>query len=304
MSNRSALDAVVSACRKCQDEQCDHTVGWGGSPDEEGRTTLDAMIMDGPTHSVGSVAGLENIKDVIGVARAVMEHTDHTMLVGIRARQFALEMGFPYEDLHSDWSQKTHAKWLEADCQPNYWKNVVPDPQKSCGPYEPKALPSWGSKQNYNFLQRRVYPINRYNHDTIGVVVIDSVGRLASGTSTNGANHKIPGRVGDSPIAGAGSYVDQDVGGAAATGDGDVIMRYLLSFKTVELMRNGLKPEEAANKALEQVLKKYPKAQIGIVALDLEGNFGAACINVEEGFPFSIASKQHDPTILSVNCLA
>lgn len=285
-SNGSALDAIVAACTKCQDEQCDHTVGWGGSPDENGETTLDAMIMDGPTHSVGSVAALRNVKNVIGVARAVLEHTDHTLLVGDQATAFAVQMGFTKENLTSKWSAEQHTKWLANHCQPNFWHNVTPNASNSCGPYKPLKV------KEVTPIERKLHQIDRYNHDTIGVVVIDSVGRIASGTSTNGAKFKIPGRVGDSPIAGAGSYCDQEIGGAAATGDGDIIMRYLVSYQAVENLRQSYSPNDAAEEALSRILKRFPNASVGLVVLDIrKQSYGAACINVEEGFPFMIGSS-------------
>ena len=283
--NESSLNAIVAACSKCEYLQCDHTVGWGGSPDENGETTLDAMIMDGVTHRIGSVAALRQVKNGISVAKAVMEHSSHTMLVGDQATDFAIAMGFSKESLSSNWSIDQFEKWKTRGCQPNYWKNVHPNPRNYCGPYKPQDL------NEFHYDNKFLYKIvDRNNHDTIGAVAIDRQGRIASGTSTNGMNHKIPGRVGDSPIPGAGSYVDQDVGGAAATGDGDIIMRFLSSYQAVENLRNGMDPIQAANAALGRIIRKYPKAQVGIVVLDIHGNYGAACLNIDGGFPFIVRS--------------
>ncbi|XP_075919666.1 N(4)-(beta-N-acetylglucosaminyl)-L-asparaginase-like [Petromyzon marinus] len=263
----SAVDAVEAGCQQCQLDRCDGSVGYGGSPDERGETTLDAMIMNGDTFDVGAVADLRRVKDAIGVARAVMEHSEHTLLVGESASKFALEMGFPEEDLSTNSSRELYEKWRRNSCQPNYRKNVTPDPDKSCGPYKPIAssTQTWSS------------PIGIDNHDTIGVVVIDSQGRVSAGTSTNGATHKIPGRVGDSPVPGAGAYAAGSVGGASATGDGDVMMRFLPSYQAVESMRRGMDPTLACEDAIRRIKKFFPSFFGAIICANITGGFGAAC---------------------------
>lgn len=266
----SALNAVESGCTVCEMEQCDGTVGFGGSPNEHGETTLDAMIMDGITHNVGAVGCLKRVKRAISVARSVMEHTSETFLVGDDATQFAVQMGFKSEDLHTNHSWQMWKDWKKNNCQPNFWKDVVPDPDQSCGPYKP------ASRERKSLRPTSHSDIGRQNHDTIGMIVVDRVGNIAAGTSTNGANHKIPGRVGDSPIAGAGAYVDNEVGGAAATGDGDIMMRFLPSFQAVEFMRQGKSPTEAATMALTRIAKYYPKYSGGLVVVNKDGEFGAA----------------------------
>ncbi|KPM03956.1 Asparaginase-like protein [Sarcoptes scabiei] len=300
--NESALSAIVVACSKCQTLQCDHTVGWGGSPDENGETTLDAMIMDGFTHKVASIGALRDVKNVIGVAKALLEHSSHTMLVGDQATEFAIQMGFQRENISSKWSIDQYEQWRRNNCQPNYWFNVRPDPLYNCGPYSPVRNAKFA-----HFERSRDNWVDATNHDTIGVVAIDKNGHLGSGTSTNGMRHKIPGRVGDSPIPGAGSYADQDVGGAASTGDGDIILRFLPSYQAVENIRNGMKPEHAAQNALLRIQKKYPKAQIGLIALDKDGNFGASCMNVEGGFPFVVRYRSPNDSksesVRRVNCI-
>ncbi|XP_054153801.1 N(4)-(Beta-N-acetylglucosaminyl)-L-asparaginase-like [Oppia nitens] len=291
----SAVDAIENGCSTCEREQCDHTVGWGGSPDENGETTLDAMIMDGPTHKVGAVAGLRRVKDVISVARKVLENTEHSLLVGDLATNFAVQMGFKEQNISSDWSEKTYQQWKQNNCQPNYWRNVEPDPKTSCGPYKPVKRETPQVDQNL---------VSYDNHDTIGMVVIDSNGNLAVGTSTNGLRHKIPGRVGDSPIPGSGAYVDQDFGGAAATGDGDIIMLFLPSYQAVENLRNGMSPKAAANEAIGRIIKKYPKAQAAIVVADKHGTYAAACINIDGGFPYSVSNPTlGKATLHRVDCL-
>nr|BAX00386.1 aspartylglucosaminidase [Aurelia sp. SETO] len=267
--NGSSLDAVEQGCSVCEEERCDGTVGYGGSPDENGETTLDAMIMDGETHAIGSVGCLRRIKSAISVARSVMEHSTHTLLVGEGATQFAINMGFKEEDLHSKESIEMFEDWKKKSCQPNYWKNVSPDPKTSCGPYKPLRKSELKEEPARN-------PVDSNNHDTIGMVAIDSNGSIAVGTSTNGMKHKIPGRVGDSPIAGAGAYVDNEVGAAAATGDGDIMMRFLPSFQAVENMRNGMTPTKAAEDALRRIVKHMPKFEGALVAATKDGVYGAA----------------------------
>ncbi|TNM98907.1 hypothetical protein fugu_013471 [Takifugu bimaculatus] len=158
-SGGSVLDAVEKGCARCEVEQCDGTVGYGGSPDEAGETTLDALIMNGDTMEVGAVANLRRIKNAIGVARAVMELTEHTMLVGESASLFAERMGFTAEDLTTNKSINIFSQWLKGNCQPNYRKNVYPDPSKYCGPYKPVPV------QHQN---KRATSANEHAHDTIG----------------------------------------------------------------------------------------------------------------------------------------
>eukprot|EP00094_Tigriopus_californicus_P002027 TCALIF_01953-PA protein Name:"Similar to USP46 Ubiquitin carboxyl-terminal hydrolase 46 (Pongo abelii)" AED:0.17 eAED:0.17 QI:0/0.8/0.63/0.90/1/1/11/530/644 len=276
----AAIDAVEHGCSRCESEQCDGTVGFGGSPDESGETTLDSMIMDGETFNVGAVAALRRVKSAISVARKVLENTHHSILAGSQATLFAKQMGFEEEWLNTTESENKWQTWRENNCQPNFWTNVSPDPSQNCGPYE-----SVGQEA------ARVPFGQSGNHDTIGMIALDSNGKMVAGTSTNGANHKIPGRVGDSPIPGAGAYVDSEVGGAAATGDGDVMLRLLPSFTAVEAMRSGMSPQLAAQEAIDRITKKYPDFIGAVVALKKSGEFGAACHGIAE-FPFSVANKE------------
>nr|ACO10237.1 N4-Beta-N-acetylglucosaminyl-L-asparaginase [Caligus rogercresseyi] len=279
MDGKSALDTVEAGCSTCEVEQCDFTVGYGGSPDENGETTLDAMIVDGDSGNVGSVGCLRRIKNAIGVARKVLEHSYHSFLAGELATQFAVRMGFTEETLNTPLSKKMWRSWRDQSCQPNYWMNVLPDPSKNCGPYTPTAVES---------SEKRL--ANAENHDTIGMVAIDANGTVAAGTSTNGLKHKIPGRVGDSPIPGAGAYADSAVGGAAATGDGDVMLRFLPSFLAVEEMRRGSTPEEAARTAIRRVLAKSPGFFGAVVALSKDGSYGASRHGMKE-FHFCVGDQ-------------
>jgi N4-(beta-N-acetylglucosaminyl)-L-asparaginase len=296
-STNDRLLAIEIGCKTCETLQCDGTVGYGGSPDEHGETTLDAMIMDGVTHDVGSVGGLRRIRDAISVARAVMNYTTHTLLVGDMATNFALEMGFKQEETHSPSSMQKWIDWYKNNCQPNYRRNVLPDPSFNCGPYTPIK------ESTKNNVKRFNTEIGKSNHDTIGMIAIDSNGNIAGGTSTNGASHKVPGRVGDSPIVGSGAYVDNEVGGACGTGDGDVLMRFLPAYQTVESMRNGMNPSDAAADAIKRIAKFYPKFAGALVAIDKYGNHGAAC-NGMDNFHYSVQDAYKDePQIVEVNCI-
>jgi N4-(beta-N-acetylglucosaminyl)-L-asparaginase len=265
----TALDAVEIGCATCEQNQCHTTVGFGGSPDENCETTLDAMIMDGTTMKTGAVAGLRRIRDAISVARAVLEHTRHSLLVGDLATRFAVEMGFgPEEDLSTAESRARCEEWRRGGCKGNYWLNVLPDPETSCGPYRPvDGVAGLGVGDG---------EAGQMSHDTISMVVIDGAGRMAAGTSTNGAAFKVPGRVGDGPIVGSGSYVDGDVGGCGATGDGDVMMRFLPCYQAVENLRSGMTPTQAAEDAVRRMLRKYPRISSGVVVVNNKGEHGAA----------------------------
>lgn len=297
---RSAIDAVEKGCSQCEIDRCDGTVGWGGSPSEIGETTLDAMIMDGESYDVGAVAGLRRIKSAISVARKVLEHTEHTLLVGEMATQFAIGFGFKEESLTSNESKKMISDWRAAQCQPNYWKNVEPDPKTSCGPYKP--LKGTNKGDNRAHLIKMTNLIR--GHDTIGMISMDARGRLASGTSTNGLKYKISGRVGDSPVPGAGSYAAKEAGAAAATGDGDVIMRFLLSYQAVENLRLGMSTKEAALNVIERQVNRTgrPYPQAAVIVLDLKGNYGAACSGFKQ-FPYVISDLKKQVQIKIVNCL-
>ncbi|XP_011685903.1 PREDICTED: N(4)-(Beta-N-acetylglucosaminyl)-L-asparaginase-like isoform X2 [Wasmannia auropunctata] len=288
---RSALDAIEEGCSLCEEQRCRKTVGFGGSPDESGETTLDAIIMDGVTMDVGGVGGLRNVKNAISVARKVLEHTKHSLLGGDLATDFAVNMGFKKESLQTDESKDMWKQWKANKCQPNFWKNVVPDPTTTCGPYRTSVVEG----------DRSTVVGNEDNHDTIAILAIDSQGRTAAGTSTNGAKHKIPGRIGDSPIAGAGAYADQEVGAAAGTGDGDIMMRFLPSFLAVEEMRNGATPTIAARKAINRIVQHYPDFFGGVIALNKKGEYGAAC-NGMSAFPYYVANPTLGPKLLSVQC--
>jgi len=227
---------------------------------------------------VGAVGALRQIKNAIGVARVVLERTRHTLIVGSQATELAAEFGFPVESLSTNKSVSMWKAWEKANCQPNFWKNVKPDPDKSCGPYQPVASSS---------KLPQVYLADAVASDTIGILAIDESGHVVAGTTTNGANHKIPGRVGDSPIPGSGAYADNEVGAAVATGDGDVMMRFLPTYQAVENMRRGMTPDDAAKEALHRIVRRHPSFEGAIATANRLGQFGAACHGFKN-FPYSV----------------
>ncbi|XP_059609578.1 N(4)-(Beta-N-acetylglucosaminyl)-L-asparaginase [Phlebotomus argentipes] len=298
---RTALDSLVSGCSVCEIVQCDSSVGFGGSPDEAGNTSLDAMIMDGRTMNVGAVANVRDVKNAIGVARHVLEYTRHTLLAGDQVSDFAKEMGFTLESLQTPASRQQWQNWVANNCQPNFWVNVAPDPRSICGPYEPICK---------NSIEDCIEPGNREdfeigpdNHDTIGMIVIDKKGHIVAGTSTNGATHKIPGRVGDSPIAGAGAYADDYVGAAAGTGDGDIMMRFMPALLAVEDMRRGVEPAMAAENALRRIAQYYPTFSGALIAATKTGEYGASCFGMNS-FPYAVTNEAYNmrTTTLTVQC--
>ncbi len=254
-----ALDAVEAGVRIPEADEENQSVGKGGRPDRDGRVTLDACIMD--EHSrCGSVASLEHIVHPISVARLVMEKTPHVMLVGDGALQFALANGFKKENLLTKKSEKEWKKWLK-DSE-----------------YRPQA-------NIENML-----PGGEKNHDTIGMVAMDKNGDLSGACTTSGMAFKMHGRVGDSPIIGAGLYVDNEVGAATCTGVGEEVIRIVGAHLVVELMRQGLKPEAACKKAVERIIARNPEqakaVQVGFLALNKKGEYGA--YSLQDGFSYAV----------------
>lgn len=287
-SSTAALDAVQAGCATCEANQCDGSVGYGGSPDEACETTLDALLMDGATLNTGAVAALRRVRDAVGVARAVLDHTAHSLLAGDQATAFAVQNGFVEEDIATDASRAACEAWREAACQPNYRVDVAPNATLACGPYVPLDSPSSSSSNGSSSSteaaaeeekRRRQAEVRYAGHDTISLMAITSSGAMAAGTSTNGASHKVPGRVGDGPIAGSGSYADGEAGACGATGDGDIMMRFLPCYQAVESLRRGLSPKAAAEDAVRRMLRRYPSVSAGIVVVDTAGNHGGAGSN-------------------------
>lgn len=228
------LDAVVAGVNLVEEDPDDLSVGYGGLPNEEGVVQLDSSVMHGPTRGAGSVAAIENIMYPSKVAKLVMERTDHVMLVGRGAYQFARQMGFPHVDLLTD---EAREHWLR-------WKSRLSDKDDWISPDEriPKSQ-----------KQSRLEPEVPHTYGTINCLAVNEKGDISGVTTTSGLSYKIPGRVGDSPIIGAGLYVDNDIGACGSTGRGEANMKSCASFLGVEFMRQGLSPEEAGLRVLERV---------------------------------------------------
>ncbi len=271
-----ALDAVERGVRVSEADLRNHSVGRAGYPDRDGKVTLDASIMD-EHGNCGAVAAIEHIAHPISVARRVMERTPHVFLVGDGALQFALEQGFPREELLTPESETAWREWLKSA----KYKPVVNSELKTynAGP---------GGK-----------PGDASNHDTIGMLAIDAKRNLSGACSTSGMAWKLHGRVGDSPIIGAGLYVDNEVGAATATGVGEEVIRNVGSFLVVELMRQGRSPEEACRAAVERILRRKQKTkdlQIGFLAMDKSGKVGAWAI--QRGFSYAICDAAKRDTLI------
>ncbi|WP_257668300.1 N(4)-(beta-N-acetylglucosaminyl)-L-asparaginase [Parapedobacter tibetensis] len=267
-ANGRALDAVEAGVRVAEADLTNMTVGKGGYPDRDGHVTLDACIMD-EAGNCGSVAAIQHIAHPISVARMVMEKTPHVMLVGEGALQFALENGFEKEELLTPEGEKAWKEWLK---------------EKK---YEPVI-----NIENKSFATAKL-PGNQYNHDTIGMLAMDMNGNLSGACTTSGMAFKMYGRVGDSPIIGAGLYVDNEIGAATATGVGEEVIRTVGSFLVVELMRQGLSPQDACREAVERIIKKKPdtakEIQVGFLAMNKQGEYGA--FSLQQGFSYAVCGK-------------
>jgi len=226
------LEAVIAGVNIIEDDPNDMSVGYGGLPNEDGIVELDASVMYGPTHRAGAVAALRNIKNPSKVARLVMERTDHVLLAGQGALRFAKAHGFKEENLLTEKAREMWLKWKETMSERDNW--LAP---------EKKELPS--------DLQAFIK-----NYGTITCLAVDGLGRLAGVTTTSGLSFKLAGRIGDSPIIGAGLYVDDDIGAAGSTGRGEANLQTCASFKVVDLMGRGRSPEQACLETLEYVAAK------------------------------------------------
>ena len=262
-NNGYALDAVEAGINLTELNPNERSVGFGGRPDRDGHVTLDACIMD-ENANIGAVLCMENIAVPISVARKVMEKTPHVMLSGEGATQFAVEQGFKKENLLVEDSIKD-------------WKN-------------------WLQKSEYKPV------VNIENHDTIGMISMDNQGRLCGGCSTSGMAFKMRGRIGDSPIIGAGLFVDGDVGACTATGHGEEVVRVVGSFRVVEEMRHGAHPQKACEIAIQEIAKKLQKrnknwkeVQIGFIAINKEGEYGA--YSLQPGFTYAIRTEELNEVI-------
>ena len=260
--NGTAVDAVEKGVRVTESDPNNRSVGLGGLPDANGLVTLDACIMD-QSFNCGSVSFLQNIENPISVARKIMEDTPHVMLSGKGAYDFAIQKGFKHKNLLT----------LEAKLA---WEKWIKDAKK----------------------QKPI--INNENHDTIGMLAIDKKGNLSGACTTSGWAYKLHGRVGDSPLIGAGLYVDNEVGAACATGLGEAVIRICGSHTVVELMRQGISPQNACKQAVERIIKAHNNLdglQVGFIAMNKQGEFGA--YSVYSGFNFALKDSKTNSLINS-----
>ena len=266
----NALDAVEAGARWAESELCNPTVGRCGNPDRDGVLSLDASIMAGDGRC-GSVAALADILHPITVARAVMEKTPHVMLVGEGAQQFAVQQGHERRNLLTPEVEKAWREWLKTEH------------------YAPQIN-----------AERRGIPGDKDNHDTLGMIAIDAKGEMAGACTTSGMAFKMHGRVGDSPIIGAGLYVDNEVGAATASGMGEEMIRNAASFLVVELMRQGRTPAEACREAIQRVVRKRPEAsrtlQVCFLAMNRRGEVGAYALH--RGFVYAVCDSSKQDALL------
>ena len=257
----SAIEAVVKGVAYEESNLLNTTVGKGGSPDRDGVVSLDACVMN-HTGNCGAVLAVENITHVAALAKEVMEKTPHVILAGKGARQFAIKQGYKPENLLTQQSKKAWEKWL---------KN---------GNYQPE--------------------INVENHDTIGMICCDNTGNLSGACTTSGLAYKMSGRVGDSPIIGSGLFIDNNVGGAVATGLGEEVIKTVGSFLIVELMRGGLSPQKACEEAVNRILEKQngkPNFQVAYLATNKNGEVGA--FSIQKGFSYTFYKNKLNKNIPS-----
>jgi N4-(beta-N-acetylglucosaminyl)-L-asparaginase len=273
-----ALDAVEQAAIAIENDiNC--CVGLGGNPDRDGYVTLDACIMDEKSNC-GSVAFVERIKHPISLARKIMENTPHVFLAGKGAQQFALANGFVLEpEKLSDGAEKAYKEWLKkAEYKPviNIEHQQSHPTEKGHGPFAPNRFED-GS----------------FNHDTMGTIALDALGDLSGMCTTSGMGFKMHGRIGDSPIIGAGLFVDNEVGAATSSGQGEEVIRICGTHLVVEFMRNGASPGEACKKAVERIIKRDPASaktfQVGFIAINKQGEIGA--FSIQKGFNYTVTEK-------------
>jgi N4-(beta-N-acetylglucosaminyl)-L-asparaginase len=259
-AGKPALDAVIAGAQAVEDDPTVDSVGYGGIGNNIGTVALDACVMDGKTLDCGGVCAVENVRHVAALARRVLEKTPHVLLAGEGARLFAQQQGFPLETLLTPQSVEN-------------WQKRKPHPAR---PEAPKKQPS-----------------DLPGHDTVNVLALDQKGNLAGACSTSGLAHKLPGRVGDSPLIGHGLYVDNTAGAAGGTGVGEEIIRIGGSLTIVEAMRSGKTPQEACELAVRKVnalavRRGVHPASVAFLALGPKGQIGAAC-TARTNFQYAVA---------------
>jgi len=277
------LDAIVAGINLIEEDESDHSVGYGGLPNEEGVVELDSCVMDGRTHKAGAVAALRNIKTPSSVALRVMRRTDHVLIVGEGALRFARAHGFEECNLLTDKAREIWLKWKETHSENDDWVPEESAQGSARGAHEESP---------------------EFTYGTVTCMGLTADGDLAGCTSTSGLSYKIPGRVGDSPILGAGLFVDNAAGACGSTGRGEANLQNLSSFLVVERMRAGLTPEEACREVLQRVAENTeprlrsangePDFQLCLYALRRDGLTGGA--SMRSGARMAV----HDGTTSSV----
>jgi N4-(beta-N-acetylglucosaminyl)-L-asparaginase len=311
------LDAGIRVVKGPEDDPNDTSVGLGGLPNEEGIVELDACCMHGPTRRAGSVGGVRNIKNVSMVAKAVMEHTGHVMLVGEGAERFAVAVGFQRENLLTEHSRKVWLLWKESHSDRDWWGPGVADPRWR--PPAPESKPQadlWGDHIEQlrqraadfgiapEFQNAAVRSVLFPPTGTIHCSVLNEKGEMSGITTTSGLAFKLPGRCGDSPIIGAGCYTDQEVGSAGATGSGEENIKVAGAHTIVENMRHGMSPQEAGMDALKRIVRNYNGDMNRLRYLDMtyyilrkDGAYAGVCLweGYSAGHPHKFAV--HDGTL-------
>ena len=288
-SGHSMTDAIEQGIWVAENDVANSTVGYGGTPNADGKVELDACIMDGPKHSAGAVGGIQDMLHPITIARKVMTETPHVFLVGEGARKFALAQGFEKTEMLSEKAKKRYQEWLKKK------KSEAPH-QKGGDDIDKDAFPA---------ADVPVMEVDEHHHDTITLIGIDEDNNLYGGCSTSGWGFKVPGRVGDSPIIGSGLYVDNEYGAAGATGTGENVMRYCATFWIVQLMGQGMSPTDACKKVITEIARKDPlslkKLAINFIAINKKGEHGGA--GTSGGFVYATTdtaeSKIHKPLIVT-----
>lgn len=311
------LDAVIAGVNINELDPNDASVGYGGLPNEEGIVELDASVMHGPTRRCGSVASIRNVKTPSRVAKLVMEQTDHIMLVGDGATRFAKAWGFPEENLLTEKARVAWLVWKQSLRDPkggNNWTNGLDAPPKSSTTSGMAALKQQFPEADDETLAFAMHVARYPVTGTINCLALNTKGEMSGVTTTSGLSWKIPGRVGDSPIIGAGLYLDQDVGGAGSTGRGEENIRIAGAHTIVENMRHGMHPREAVIDALKRVVRNFnndrtrlAKFDINFYALRKDGEYAGGTLWTPKGRPdgehygvFSVndgGESRHEPCV-------
>jgi len=284
------LDAIVAGVQIVELNPNDQSVGLGGLPNEEGVVQLDASCMHGPTKRAGAVGCLEDVATAAAVAKAVMDNTDHIFLVGAGAKKFALEMGFKEQNLLTEQSRQDWLRWKSRLNPNDAWLDQQAKPPQAVRP----ARDNEHASNAHIEYDRDGAP---YTYGTINMNAVTARGDIASCTTTSGLSWKIPGRVGDSPIIGAGQYCDNEVGAAGSTGRGEANIKVCGAFLAVEFMRQGMSPQQALVKVMERVIAMTEKRlladngrpyfQLQYYAVNKKGEYACACCY--EGSKFAVA---------------